>query len=249
MEKIFQSQWHGIKFNSFSKLSEKKLAGSIFYGKFYEIFHKKFKSYNDLDRLWIKEKIDCIEILKRSKKFHKNAEILSIGCGIGVIEKELITQYNFSNIEVTELTIDPLKWLSEYLSDDKIHIGFFPDCIPKKKIYDLIYLSGIEYVFNDEDLFKFLVSVNKYLKSSGECILLSASHIKSGLFYNIRRVLSRLKNSILYANKRQFWGYARNSNELSKIITKSGFSIINDGRDDKVLPGVYWSMFRKTTLL
>lgn len=249
MEKIFQSQWHGIKFNSFSKLSQKKLAGSDFYAKFYKIFHKKFKSYNDLDSLWVKEKIDCINILKKSKKFDKNAEILSIGCGIGIIEKELITKYNFSNIEVTEVATDPLKWLFKYLSEDKIHIGFFPDCMPKKKTYDLIYLSGIEYVFNDEDLIKFLVSVNKSLKSSGECILLSASHVKSGLLYNIRRMLSRLKNSIVYSNQLQFWGYARNSNELTKIITESGFRIIKDGRDDKVLPGVYWSIFSKNTFL
>ena len=244
MEKIYQRQWHGINFNSFAEISENHMAGSKFYEKFYETFFKKFKSYDDLDKLWVKEKLDCIQILEKSKKFNKTAKILSIGCGIGIIEKELIKK-GFSNIEVTEVAAQPLVWLKEYLPANKMHIGFFPECISKKKTYDFIYLSGIEYVFNDEDLVNFLVSVNKYLNISGECILLSSSHIKSGILYNIRRALSRFKNSIIYFKKRQFWGYARTSNKLKRLIIKAGFKVIDDGRDDFALPGVYWAILIK----
>ena len=245
MEKIFQNQWHGIKFKSFSKLSEKNMADSNFYENFYEKFFQKFESYNDLDSKWVREKLACIQILEKSSKFNKTAKILSIGCGIGIIEKELITQQGFSNIEVTEVSKQPFKWLTKFLPLNKMHIGFFPECISAENTYDFIFLSGIEYVFDDKGLLKLLVDVNKSLNKSGECILLSASHIKSGMIYNIKRTLRRFKHSIIYAGKRQFWGYARNSHEISKIITKSGFSIIEDGRDDKNLPGVYWSMFIK----
>jgi 2-polyprenyl-3-methyl-5-hydroxy-6-metoxy-1,4-benzoquinol methylase len=245
MEKIFQSQWHGINFKSFAKLSEKQMAESKFYEKFYKIFFEKFETYNDLDSKWIREKLACIQILEKSKKFNKTAKILSIGCGIGIIEKELITQHGFSNIEVTEVSMQPLKWLKKYLPLNKMHVGFFPECIPAENTYDFIFLSGIEYVFDDKDLLKLLTDVNKLLNKSGECVLLSVSHIKSGIIYNIIRTLRRYKNSIMNAEKGQFWGYARNTQELSRIITKSGFRIIEDGRDEKSLPGTYWSMFVK----
>ena len=137
MEKIYQRQWHGINFNSFAEISENHMAGSKFYEKFYETFFKKFKSYDDLDKLWVKEKLDCIQILEKSKKFNKTAKILSIGCGIGIIEKELIKK-GFSNIEVTEVAAQPLVWLKEYLPANKMHIGFFPECISKKMTYDFI---------------------------------------------------------------------------------------------------------------
>ena len=49
--------------------------------------------------------------------------ILSIGCGIGIIEKNLF-ENGFSSLEVTDISNDPLKWL---------------------------YLSSVEYFFNQNE--------------------------------------------------------------------------------------------------
>ena len=177
MKKLYQNIWHDIKFKDFYKIAKNDLPDSTFYEKFYDLFHEKYSSYEELDRVWVKDKLEYIEIFKKSTKFRKNSRILSVGCGTGLIEKELIQNHDFNNIEVTEVTDSPLKWLKKYISPLNIHIGYFPDCIKHDNKFDLIILSGIDYVFTDKEFITLIKNVNKSLSENGECILISASFI------------------------------------------------------------------------
>lgn len=243
MKKLYQSQWHNIKFKDFYKISKNDLPDSTFYEKFYNLFHKKYSSYDDLDKIWVKDKLEYIEIFKKSSKFRKNSKILSVGCGTGLIEKELIQNHDFDNIEVTEVSESPLKWIKQYISPSNIYIGYFPDCIKHDNKFDLIILSGIDYVFTDKEFISFTKNVNKSLNESGECILISASHLKNDLFYNLKK---NIQNIIAYFDtKSQFYGYSRRSKELITLMNIGGFKFIDGDRNDKNLAGVYWSIFKK----
>ena len=243
MKKLYQSQWHNIKFKDFYKISKNELPESAFYEKFYNLFHKKYSSYKDLDRFWIKEKLKYIEIFKKSSKFSKKSKILSVGCGTGFIEKELIKNNKFDNIEVTEVSDSPLKWLKKYISPLNIHIGYFPDCIKHDNKFDLIILSSIDYVFSDKEYISFIKNVNKSLNENGECILISVSHLKNDLFYTLKK---NIQNIIAYFDtKSQFYGYSRRSKELITLMNIGGFKFLDGDRNDKILAGVYWSIFKK----
>ena len=243
MKKLYQSKWHNIEFKEFYEISKGDLPDSTFYEKFYNLFHEKYSSFSDLDKTWVKEKLQYIELFRKSSKFRKDSKILSIGCGLGLIEKELMQRHGFDNIEVTEITESPLNWIKQYIPPSNIHIGYFPDCIKHDKKYDLIILSVIDYVFTDNEFIEFSKEVNKRLGENGECILMSASHLKVDLLYRAKK---SIQNILAYVDtKSQFYGYSRRSKELITLMNFGGFKFIDGDRNDKNLAGVYWSIFKK----
>ncbi len=52
MKKLYETEWQNIKFESFAIVSDKKLADEDFYTKFYEVFFKKYSSYEEIDENW-----------------------------------------------------------------------------------------------------------------------------------------------------------------------------------------------------
>ena len=192
MKKLFQSHWHNINFKSFYSVSKYQLPDSTFYEKFYKIFHEKYDSFDDLDKEWVNDKLKYVEIFKKSSKFKPDSKILSIGCGTGLIERHLIQNYSLKNIEITEVSELPLKWIKKYISPQKIHIGYFPECIKHANKFDLILLTGIDYVFTDTEFITFIKNVNKSLKQDGECVLISISHIKNDFCFLLKKIFKTL---------------------------------------------------------
>ncbi len=88
MRKFWQTEWFGIKFNSFIKLSPAVQANEEFYTKFYQEFFVKYKSYEELPEKWRHGKKQLAKFIYENIKNKKN--ILSIGCGIGYIENEIL---------------------------------------------------------------------------------------------------------------------------------------------------------------
>ena len=75
--KYYQNEWHDIKFNTFWNNSRKDLASELFYEKFYINFFKKYKSYDDLDKEWIKRKNNIANWLLEA--IDEKSRVLSIG--------------------------------------------------------------------------------------------------------------------------------------------------------------------------
>ncbi len=232
MRRFYQTEWHGIPFTSFASISSKKLPNESFYSLFYEAFFKKYNNINEIDPSWIDLKMQAMDFIKRHSKFKKESKILSIGCGLGIIEKPLIKE-GYSKLEITEVSKKPLQWLLPYISPDKVHIGFFPNCLSSNQLYDFIYLAGIEYFFNQDQLIIFLKDVANKLAPGGTCLMISwsckvATPFQS-IIINLKDIVKHILDKMHIGEGRQFWGYMRKCKEFYKAFDKSGFTLINDG--------------------
>ncbi len=232
MRKSFQTEWHGIPFESFTMVSSSKIADGAFYSSFYKSFFQKYRRIGDIDPLWLKLKISTKDFLKQHRKFQKNSRILSIGCGLGIMEKALIEE-GYTNIEITEVSQEPLRWVLPYVSKDKIHVGHFPDCMPPDKFYDFVYLSSVEYAFDQAELINLLTSVKKRLSTNGLCLMTSSSFEAAGPLKRILIVSKDIAKSAMDAfrlkSRGQFWGYLRNRRDFYHAMTTAGFKDIRDG--------------------
>ena len=65
MRRLYQKEWQGIQFDEFASLSSTQLADGQFYGKFYEAFFDRFKTWDDIDHAWRNEKKIVADFLYR----------------------------------------------------------------------------------------------------------------------------------------------------------------------------------------
>lgn len=232
MKRMYQTEWHGISFESFTPVSAEKLADASFYSAFYAAFFRKYKRLEDLDPSWVSLKMQMKEFLKQDPAFKKDRYILSIGCGLGFVEKTLFEE-GFKRLEVTEVSKEPMMWLLPFFPADQAHIGFFPGCLPTRRLYDYIYLAGVETFFTQAELIEFLKTVAERLSPGGRCMIISWSFMPAGL---VPRIAVDCKVGIRFLldkfglkKRGQFWGYIRERREFHQALTSAGFMNIREG--------------------
>lgn len=244
MRKLYQTSWHGIPFESFAKLSTSHLPDSSFYATFYEKFHRKYRGFDDLDKSWASLKRQVAELIINNLKIKKSDRIISIGCGLGLIEMVLL-QEGFLNLEVTEVSEAPLRWVRPLVPSENVHIGFFPDCIPHNEKYDFVLLASIEYFLDDVELSGLLRSVHDRLLPRGTCMLISWSfdtmRLPQRLVAGIKDLVRHLIDKAAARSRRQFWGYIRRPEEFHQAMRAAGFTHLRDGTlDTKTHWDTYW---------
>ena len=227
MQKIWQTEWFNIKFNEFTDLNPDKIADSEFYKKFYELFFKKYQSYDDIDDNWkIQKKNVALDIYSNIKK-NESYSILSIGCGIGYIEKCIkdISDKNKDNLKLTAL--DPNQsskcWIKDFLH---FKAGYFPESV-KKMYFDLVFFSNIDYAMNDDDYILFLKSIYEF--KVPRLILAYLSKVKNNwsTFEHLKEIIKPLYHKL---KPHQFWGYLRSIDEHIDLLNKAGFSQFEIGK-------------------
>lgn len=244
MRKTYQTSWHGISFESFAKLSMSRLPDSSFYENFYDNFHRKYSCFDDLDQSWVSLKRQVARWIISNSKIRKTDRILSVGCGLGLIEMVLL-QEGFLKLEITEVSEVPLRWILPLVPVENVHIGFFPDCISHNEKYDFVLLAGIEYFLDDVEFSKLLYSVHERLLPGGMCMLISWSfdttrlpkRLVTGFKYLVRHVIDRAG----LRTRGQFWGYIRRPEEFYRAMSAAGFTHICDGTlDTNTNWDTYW---------
>jgi len=241
MKKFYQTEWHGIPFNSFARLSSKELADAAFYAAFYAKFFEKYRDWSDLRPDWVKLKLQAMDHIAGHKAFRKDIKALSIGCGLGIMEKALLDA-GYENLELTEVSDIPLRWVLTHFDKEKVHIGFFPECLPHDRFYDFIFLSGVEYFFDQKELIKFLKAVKGRLRPGGTCLMISWSYEfkaqLAGLPSRVVNTAKKIAYSLLAFFKlkpairskpKQFWGYLRHRGDFREAMKAAGFIQLKDG--------------------
>jgi 2-polyprenyl-3-methyl-5-hydroxy-6-metoxy-1,4-benzoquinol methylase len=252
VRKQYETIWHGIPFESFATLSVSRLPDPSFYARFYEILHQKYRDVDDLDASWLNLKRQVAGLITNNPKIKKGDRILSVGCGLGIIEMALL-QEGFLNIEITEVSEAPLRWVRPLFPLKNVHVGFFPDCILHNEKFDVVFLASVEYFLEKEELFNLLRAVHDKLLPGGTCLLVSWSFdIMSFSSHLILRAKDFLR-PLLYkeAGRRygQFIGYFRRPAEFRRAIRSAGFKQVRDGMlDTKTNWNTYWIEATKNSI-
>lgn len=234
MKPFYQHEWFGIKFSTFSQLNAKVLPSNSFYNAFYEIFHKKYKAYEELPVKWREDKMVLVRFLQEHLKEKTN--VLSIGCGNGFIENELSFLW-----EGELVAIEPSKNATFWLSKNpKVNVlnGYFPDVLKTKKQFDLAYASCIDYVLDDSNYQQFLQNIHDY--PIKEFLLIGIQLEKLTFKSRIKHFLC-----ILGLMNCQFWGYLRTLEEHMLFFKEAGFNEITTGVLDNKS---YWIKVQKDIL-
>lgn len=231
MEKIWQKEWFGIKFREFTKISERELAGSEFYERFYQKFHERYSCYKELPESWKIQKNQVATDINTQAK--SKTAILSIGCGIGYVEK-LLFEMRGGGVIAIEPSQSAAKWLQDTV---EVKNGYFPHAMQGEHI-DFAYASVIDYAMSDSEYLSFLRQM--YKSKIPEFMLVnlltgcrcwdSQSHLKELL----KSALSFLK----IRSRGQFWGYLRSLEEQISLLKKAGYDSIMVGQHGNL--DTYW---------
>jgi len=177
---------------------------------FQDDFHEQFcvNSIDELPRQWRNSILEQCKLIESN--FDKDIKILEIGCGQGLMLKEL--QNRGYDVEGLEPSLRASKIARE--KKLKIIVGYFPETKIKEK-FDLIIISHVlEHIKNYK---KFIKSLEKILKSNG-CLLLTQTNYK-GLIPKIQK-----ENWYAWVPEQHFWHFIPDG--VIFLLNKFGFKKI-----------------------
>jgi hypothetical protein len=248
MHRLYQTEWQDIQFTDFTKLSSRELAGAEFYREFYEEFFKRYQNFGQLSASWIQEKECCAKFVLT--KSQTGSRILSIGCGIGVMEHYIHAQNRQLDLFIHDLVPTAMRWIEKEFAADHKFLGWIPSCLPDDIRFDLIYLCLVDYALDDDALVGLLAAIRPFLKNdSGRCLLISPDCQKTPATLKEKTVLimQELKTLVAMAldvlglrSRGQFWGWIRTKNEYQMLTRRAGYRDIEEGFFDAGKHTYYW---------
>jgi len=241
VRRFYQESWQGIPFTAFSHISFFHLAGPKFYATFYEELFRRYKSWDGLPAAWRNNKQTDVRWLAARLRERQAAagpdapplRVLSIGSGVGYMEKLLLDAVPGLELHVNEPSTVGMKWLRQYIPAERIYIGLPPLCLPPDIQYDMIYLSAVDYGIHSSDLVRLLRALRVQLAPGGELLCLSASLLEEdsfiGSFVNALKIIIRGFLHYLGIRRQQFWGWRRTRAEYLQLFKQAEFDEIQDG--------------------
>lgn len=241
MRRFYQESWQGIPFTAFSNISFFRLAEPRFYGAFYEELFRRYKNWDSLPEAWRKSKdrdaewlaTQLKEILAARPDRDGPPRALSIGSGVGYMEKRLLDLMPELELHVNEPSTVGLKWLRGHIPTERIYIGLPAACVPPDLSFDLVYLSAVDYGIPDRELIRALETFRGQLNPGGELICISASLLQEDSFVGgLVNVLKNVIRGFLHysgVRRQQFWGWRRTQPEYRRLFAQAGYSDVSDG--------------------
>ncbi len=250
MRRFYQESWQGIPFTNFTHTHFFHLADARFYSVFYDKLFRRYQTWDDLPETWRRNKAaDAVWLAARlralrSREPDRLPRVLSIGSGVGYMERMLIREMR-GHIElyVNEPSTVSMKWLRRLIPSDRIFIGHPPDCLSPDITYDLIYLSAVDYGIPQARLEHTLDMLRYLLRPGGELVCLSASLLEEesavACFVNFAKNCLRGVLHYIGIRRQQFWGWRRTREEYRQLFSGCGYKAIEDGWLDDGF-NTYW---------
>ena len=233
MVRFYQAEWQNISFDSFANLSFFRLANSDFYNNFYSYFFQKYENYEALPHVWRTQKECWAKCIAEKIPPLPTPDVLSVGCGLGFVEKNVVQSNNNINMSCTEVCDTSLKWIKKDCRKVSFYIGLVPSCLPADRMFDIICCCAIDYAVNDLEWCALLRSLRKRLKPDGKLLIFTASLQKEELAPSWLSRLSRCKyilklylRHVIYKKRVQFWGWMRTREENVNLLVRAGFNKI-----------------------
>ena len=225
-------EWQGIYFSeSDIQVNFFKRASSDFYSKFYGELFFRYNGYEDLPSFWCQEKKRTANEI--AKIISEESLVLSCGCGLGFVEKEIVSQLNKLSIDAYDFSETSSKWLRDV---DRVNIM---QSLEKNKKYNFIYSTQLFYALSNDEIFEFSTMLKEKLFRGGKFLTVdqSVNPIENGIEVSseIKSIKFHLKNVVrpfyLFLKGRkilQFWGWERDNNEVIRIFERNGFRVVRD---------------------
>jgi len=152
---FWQREWFGIEFSDLHcELSLTSLASSKFYDIFYRELFNKYHSMDQLPQEWRNEKQQVANHL--NCLIPRNARVLSLGCGLGFIEKFLLQSRNDISLVVSDYSEAIFRWIKKQLPS--VH---YVSNTPDSEFFDFIYLCQVLYALSCNDAIDLPKSLKK----------------------------------------------------------------------------------------
>lgn len=232
MRCVYQREWFGIPFSSFTRDSSRELADAAFYEAFYRAFFQRYRSWEDLDPGWRDQKRAAARFLR--ERLAPGEAVLSIGCGLGWVEHCLWEMSGGClDLHLTDMAPTALRWIKAELPPERVHVGEFPGCLPDLA-FQLIYLVAVDYCLDQEALTGLLATAARVLVPGGRVLLISASfdepqpalsRVEAWLKH---RAAAALELARLY-HRGQFWGWGRTQGDYHGALSRAGYAGLKDG--------------------
>ena len=226
-----QKEWLGINFEELPiELYSDKLPSAEFYSLFYRELDKKYIDLSHFPVEWLNFKLNTAHAL--SHFILRDGNILSYGCGLGIIEKYLIENYGVNKIEGFDFALS-----SQVGYKNENFQRVFSEEGISSKIYEVIYLSQVIYSIDDSEAISLLSFLFKRLKHNGKLIIINTSILsyENGSDLSQRFIKKLLGNKLtnicklfLFRNNKksgsQGWGFMSDNELIELIAKKAGFT-------------------------
>jgi len=228
MRKQYQTSWHGIEFGEFCEMDSKKVAGDDFYNSFYRQFFNRYSKFEDIPSEYIQSKLPAVRFLEEKLQGKRN--VISIGCGIGLIEKLLLERKKSnSEISIVEPSTMALEWIKH---NPKLNIynGYFPEALEQATNFDFGYSRAVEYIFDQQEYISFLRSI----VNAGivEFSVISVCIDRRDLASLTKEFAKSILSSVGFYNRGQLWGFLRTEKDHLDAFYAAGYSIIEISKLD-----------------
>jgi SAM-dependent methyltransferase len=248
MRRIYQTEWQSIPFSDFATVSSNELAGSEFYEAFYTEFFERYQNWDELPSRWRESKKIWADFI--ATRTRNRSKVLSVGCGLGIVERYLSAQKPEIDLTIHEIAPSSWRWIEHDFAADRKLTGRIPECFPDNAEFDLIYLGTVDYALDDESFVGLLSALRRYIaQPNGECLLISASFDRTPVtpsefvrsrLRDLKEIAKDVLGSLGLYSRGQFWGWNRSRREYQSLMQRAGYRDIQDGFIDSERRENYW---------
>lgn len=220
---FFQQRWFDIDLEELSdslNLDSSKVGEENLYKGVYESLERG--NYSGISEEYLNNKKDLAKLLENLLNQYQSKEktSLSVGCGLGVVESELLQKgYKIDLQECQSLSLRYLEKNSpDILEHVRIIISNTLEKIPTHA-YNTVMAITSSYCLKEEILELFFSDIERILKPHGVFIFYEASLTWREIFNYIKQRLLRRKNVGI------FFGWKRSLTRFHKIAQSKRFLI------------------------
>ena len=227
---IWSFSWQEIKFTELGvKLNFFRRASSKFYSKFYNELFRRYETYDSLPSVWRQIKSNTANEI--SKLIESETSVLSVGCGTGYVEKEIVGKLPKLSIDAFDFADTANKWIQDVERVNSIQ------SLEENKKYNFIYCTQLLYALNDKEIFEFSSMIKERLSNGGIFLTVDTSlnplenevkksNVDKSIKYKVKNLILPLYVFFLRRKSAQFWGWERDNEELIRIFRMNGFEAV-----------------------